>query len=111
MIQFDTHKVFKKFKDAGIDDKAADAFVEAINESRAADLENLVTKQDLTEVKSELKQDLSKVESSLELKIANVKSDLKEEIGSVKSDVNLLKWMTGFSIALSMTILVKLFLH
>ena len=53
MLQFDTHKVYKKFKDAGIEDRAADAFVEAINDARTTDLENLATKQDLADVKNE----------------------------------------------------------
>lgn len=82
-----SHKVYKKFKDAGIEDRAADAFVEAINEARATDLENLATKQDLANVSVALKQEIADIKSELKQEIADVKSELKQEITDVKSEL------------------------
>jgi len=104
MMQFNTHEVFKQLVETGMKDKTAEKLVEVINQLRLTDFENLVTKQDL-------KIEISGVKEELRKEIFGVKSELKEEIGEVKRDVYLLKWMNGVSIALSIAILVKLFLH
>lgn len=91
MFQFDTHKVYKKFKDAGIEDRAADAFVEAINEARATDLENLATKQDLKDIRNELDTKIESVRAELKVDIADVKSELKDDIHLLELKVSDIK--------------------
>jgi uncharacterized protein YcgL (UPF0745 family) len=75
-------------------------------------------KQDLAKVESAMKQDLAKVESVMKQDLANVKAELKEDIHALdlkftKLDgkVDKMQWMIGFSLALSITILVKLFMN
>lgn len=89
-MQFDTHKVFKQLSEAGLQEKTADAIVNAINESRLIDIENIATKQDLTEVKAVLKQDIHNLElkiADVKLEIADVKSELKQDIADANSEL------------------------
>jgi hypothetical protein len=101
-MQFDTRETFKELKDSGLQDKVADAIVSAINKSRIADLDNLATKADISEVNSEIsdvRKDIANTELKLELKIADVKSELKDEINELKvtlsridNNIGLFKW-------------------
>lgn len=54
--------------------------MEAINEARAADLENLATKQDLKDIRNELDTKIESVRAELKVDIADVKSELKDDI-------------------------------
>ena len=108
MMQFNTHEVFKQLKDAGLQDKIADAVVNAINEARVVDLDNLSTTHDISDVR----KDIANTELKLELKIADVKSELGKEIADVKSDVarldgkvDKLQWMVTFTIGLLVIVL------
>ena len=58
---------------------------------------DLATKSDLIEVKAEIKAE-----------IAGVKSDLEKQIARLEGKFNLLFWMVGFVLAISLIILGKL---
>ena len=58
---------------------------------------DLATKSDLIEVKAEIKAE-----------IAGVKSDLEKQIARLEGKFNLLSWMVGFVLAISLIILGKL---
>lgn len=77
-ITFDTHKFVRKLKDAGFEEKQAEALTEAmqavINESE------LVTRR-----------------------------DLQIELAPVKSDINLMKWMLGVILGLTIANFAKQF--
>jgi len=83
MMHIDTHKAFTKLVEAGLKKEAAEGIIGVIEESRQSGLDNLATKQDLSEVKSELKQDIADVR----LEIANVRTELKEEIANVRTEL------------------------
>ncbi len=93
-LQIDTLAFSKKLKEAGADDRLADAIVEGLT---AADTSELATKSDVAKVESGLKQDIlkvenkiDKVESTLKVEIAEVKGELKADIAEVKSDLTTL---------------------
>ena len=72
----DTHKIARRFKDAGVPEAQAEAILEAFVEMRTVDLAQLVTKDDLR------------------VGLAALRGELRAEILSVKAD--LLKWMLPF---------------
>ncbi len=108
-IQIDTLAFAKKLKEAGADERLADAIVEGIT---AADTSNLATKEDLAQVEARLKEEISGVRSELKEEISGVRSELKEEIGSVRSDLamilgemkqgqlNQLRWTIGLAVGM-----------
>ena len=73
-LQIDTLAFSKKLREAGADEKLAEAIVEGIT---AADTSELATKADITNVETALKQDIANVEAALKQDIADVKSDVK----------------------------------
>ncbi len=81
---FDTLAYSKRLKAAGVPEAQAEAQAEALADAITG---QIATKTDVNETKLEL----------------------KAEIAAVKSDVALLKWMVGFNLALSVTILFKIF--
>ncbi len=78
-LQIDTLAFSKKLKEAGADDRLADAIVEGLT---AADTSELATKSDILVVENKI----DKVESALKVEIAEV----KVEIAEVKSDLTTL---------------------
>ena len=133
-MTFDTLAVANELKQAGFSQEQAEALAHAWGHVASGDL---ATKSDLIEVKAELKaeiagvkSDLIRTESSLKEEIATLRSNLKEEIAilrsslkeeiaTVKSDIekqiarlegkfNLLSWMVGFVLAISLIIIGKL---
>lgn len=68
-------------------------------------------KADIADVRSDLKAEIADVRSELKAEILEVRSELKSEIAAVRSDGLVLKWMTGFLLALVVAIFVKLFVH
>ncbi len=86
-LQIDTLAFSKKLKEAGADDRLADAIVEGLT---AADTSELATKSDVAKVESGLKQDILKVENKIdkvESKIVEVKAELKQDIAEVKGEL------------------------
>lgn len=54
----DTHKIARRYKEAGVPDAQTEAFLETIVELRAAELAQLATKDDLRAGLAELKADM-----------------------------------------------------
>ena len=122
-IQIDTLAFAKKLKEAGADERLADAIVEGIT---AADTSNLATKEDLrietailkeeiADVRSEIadvRSEIAAVRSDLKEEISGVRSELKEDIGNVRSDLamilgemkqgqlNQLRWTIGLAVGM-----------
>ncbi len=99
---FDTHFYVKKLQSKGMSEEQAEVVVEAIKESRAESLSNLVSKPEVERFKSELSSDMKLLEKSF-----------KSEIGlldeRIKGELNLIKWTMGLNITLSISILLKIF--
>ncbi len=64
-VAFDTLKFVRRLRDAGVDEKQAEAFSEAFREVQDLQLKELTTKGDLRELKTELKADLRELEARI----------------------------------------------
>ncbi|WP_419738646.1 hypothetical protein [Ruegeria sp.] len=84
-LQIDTLAFSKKLREAGADEKLAEAIVEGLT---AADTSELATKGDLAEAEAAMKADIAEVRSDLKADVAALQADIAE----VRSD---LKWMKG----------------
>jgi phosphopantetheine adenylyltransferase len=104
---FDTHKYIKSLQETGFNEQQAEILVKSLLESRDFDLSILATREQISEVKTEIAQ----LDSKLSKEISEVKSDLQKQIVQVES--NILKWMLPLMftvIALVAGIAVKLFI-
>lgn len=79
-ITFDTHEFIKSLRDAGFEEKQAEALSSGLRKAQENQLSNLVTKDDL------------------EIKLAPVRADLQ-----------LLKWMMGVMLAGILSLILKSF--
>jgi len=86
-VAFDTLKFARALRDkAHLPAEQAESIAEAFGEATG---EQLATKADLRELGA----------------------DIRAEIATVKADVLLLKWMSGFTLALLVAVFAKLFMH
>ncbi|HEY1299770.1 MAG TPA: hypothetical protein VGF07_04705 [Stellaceae bacterium] len=94
MAAIDTLQLSRVLRDrAGFSQDAAEATAEALGAAIGGEL---ATKSDLAALRTELKADIA---------------ELRTEIISIKSDIRLLRWQIAVTWALSLAILVKLFVH
>ncbi len=110
-MTFDTYQLIKELQQSGFNEIQAEGLSTAFKEIQSAQLENLATKSDIRELRSELKADLKenkadlkrleselkadlqKLESELKADLKEVKSDLKRFDSELKSDLKLIKWV------------------
>jgi dsDNA-specific endonuclease/ATPase MutS2 len=104
----DTHEAVEKMVEAGASKKMAEAIVAL----HAKGNENLATKEDIREVKSEIKM----LEVTLRSEITEVRSELKSDIAEVKGDIKVLaaqfstmKWIQYSILALLLAPMVAQF--
>ena len=96
---FDTYAAAKRLRDAGFDERQAEAAVSMVRDATGADRGDLATKADLDELRRETKADLDELRRE-------TKADLHREIGALRSEM---RWMSGFQAALILAIAAKLF--
>ena len=94
---FDTYTAAKRLRDAGFDERQAEAAVSMVRDATGAERDALATKADLDRFAT--KTDLANVRKEL-------KADLHREIGTLRSE---LRWMLGFQAALILAMAAKLF--
>jgi len=80
---FNTHQVIKKLVAKGLKEGQAEEIVEAILEGRNTDLNQLATKEQLLELKSETRTDFAKVKTD----IAELKTEMRTGFAKVKTDI------------------------
>ncbi|EEE35467.1 conserved hypothetical protein [Rhodobacteraceae bacterium KLH11] len=107
-LQIDTLAFSKRLKEAGADEKLAEAIVEGISK---VDTSDLATKTNITELRSVVKNDITQlraevknVENFLRGEIAEVKVDLKTEFAALYKHL----WLMGIGIVALVTALDKL---
>ena len=111
---FDTHKYVKSLQESGFNEKQAEVLVKSLLESRDFDLSILATREQVSEVKSELQKEIAEVKNE----IVKLDNKLSKEIAATRdeikqSKVDMLKWMLPLMftvIALVAGIAVKLFI-
>ena len=94
---FDTYTAAKRLRDAGFDERQAEAAVSMVRDAAGADREQLATKADLAEVRA----DLAALETRLRADLAT-----KADLETLRSE---LRWMLAFQAALILAIAAKLF--
>lgn len=97
-IAFDTLAYVKTLRDAGVEEKQAEAQATALAAVLKAGAGKLATGRDLTELRTSLEQDIERVEAKLEARL-NVFEERTD--GRFK----LLQWMLGFNLAISIALL------
>ena len=94
---FDTYTAAKRLRDAGFDERQAEAAVSMVRDAAGAEREQLATKADLAEVRA----DLAALETRLRADLAT-----KADLETLRSE---LRWMLAFQAALILAIAAKLF--
>ena len=89
-ITFDTHKFVRKLKEAGFEEKQAEAVADAFRDAQ-------------TETEPLTKRDL-------QIELTTLRTDLKMEIAVLRSDLLILKWMMGLVFAAEVMPLMAKFL-
>ena len=96
---FDTYTAAKRLRDAGFDERQAEAAVSMVRDAAGADREQLATKADLAHFAT--KADLAALETRLRADLAT-----KADLETLRSE---LRWMLAFQAALILAIAAKLF--
>jgi len=84
---FDSHEQVKSLMHAGVKTTQAEAIVKVLSFSRRSDIANLATKDQVTQVKTELEYKIDQVKTELEHKIDQVKTELEYKIDQVKTEL------------------------
>ncbi len=85
---FDTLKFANTLKLAGVPDKQAEAQASAFAEVIQINFKELATKDDLTNLRTELKRDIGELRTELKHEMSDLRSERKTEMV-------LIKWMFG----------------
>ena len=99
---FDTYAAAKRLRDAGFDERQAEAAVSMVRDAAGADLANLATKADV----AALKGDIDALRTATKADIAALKGDIdalrtetKADIAALKGDIDALRTETKADIA------------
>ena len=98
---FDTYTAAKRLRDAGFDERQAEAAVSMVRDAAGADREQLATKADLAALESRVDAKLAALETRLRADLAT-----KADLETLRSE---LRWMLAFQAALILAIAAKLF--
>ena len=90
---FDTYAAAKRLRDAGFDERQAEAAVSMVRDAAGADREQLATKADLAHFAT--KADLAELRAATRADLETLRSELR--------------WMLAFQAALIVAIAAKLF--
>ena len=91
-FQIDTLAYAKKLKDAGADERLAEAIVEGLTN---ADTSTLATKEDLRETKDELRSEIHQFRDELRGEIHKFRDELRGEIHEVRDELREVKASQG----------------
>ncbi|MBF0294055.1 MAG: DUF1640 domain-containing protein [Magnetococcales bacterium] len=86
---FDTLKFVRRLRDAGVEEKQAEAFSEVFKEAQDAQLRELATKGDLRELEAKLENKLEK------------------ELAPIRMDLAVIKWMLALIIVVTVLPILK----
>ncbi|MFZ1326660.1 MAG: hypothetical protein WAT67_11705 [Candidatus Contendobacter sp.] len=107
-ITFDTLAYVKTLREAGVEERQAEAQATALTtvlQATVATLDsgNTATKGDVEQVRTELKKDLEVVRAELKKDIELLRAEVKRDLAETKAD--LIRWVVGVGI-LQTTLLV-----
>jgi predicted nucleic acid-binding Zn-ribbon protein len=125
---FDTHKYIKALVAQGMKEAQAETIVTTILESRDVDLSKFVTKDQFTKLQHEVdlikqeiryikenmvtKAEFAEFRSDVKTEIAEIRSEIKTEIAEIRSEIasvkfDILKWIIPFLIGIIIAIFAK----
>ena len=84
MVAFDTLKASRRLRDAGFEEKQADALVNAFAEDIGA---NLATKDDIILLRKDMTGEIAALRKDMTGEIAAVRKDMTGEIAAVRKDM------------------------
>ena len=91
VITFDTHALVKKLKESGFAEAQAEVLSDVLKTSQQGQLEQLVTKRDLTE-------NLKELEIKIQL-----------QINELRHELHLVKWMAALILTSLLSLVIKAF--
>ena len=91
----------KRLRDAGFDERQAEAAVSMVRDAAGADREQLATKADLDALESRVDAKLAALETRLRADLAT-----KADLETLRSE---LRWMLAFQAAIILAVAAKLF--
>jgi len=83
MAFLDTHKAIERIIATGISKESAEAIVESVNTKN----DDVATKADIYELRTELKSDISKLEQATKAEISELRTEVKTEISELRTEV------------------------
>lgn len=98
-ITFDTLAYARKLKEAGVEDKQAEAQASALSDVLKSGSNDLATQRDIESLRADLKRDIEVIRAEVKRDIAEV----NQRIAETKAD--LIRWVVGVGI-LQTTLLV-----
>ncbi len=109
MATIDTLRLSRVLRDrAGFSQDAAEATAEALGAAIGGEV---ATKADIAELKAHTDAGIAGLRAYIDAGIAGLRAYIDAEIAPLKADMRLLRWQIAISWALSLAILVKLFVH
>ena len=81
-------RAYRELREAEMEEKQAEIIASLI-----PDWSQFATKQDMTELKSELKQDMTELKSELKQDMAELKSEFKQDMAELKTDLMRWQWV------------------
>ena len=90
---FDTYTAAKRLRDAGFDERQAEAAVSMVRDAAGAGHDALATKADLAELETRLRSDLAS----------------KADIASVRAELGTIRWTVGLIAAFLFAIGLRVF--
>ncbi|MEI7610473.1 MAG: hypothetical protein WCJ64_24090 [Rhodospirillaceae bacterium] len=109
-VAFDTYRIVKRLKEAGFDEKQAEAVTSAIQESTAVDLSHVVTVEHfdqrinevfghVKEVETQLKSSISALENRLDSSVAGLEGKIASSVAGLEGKISALENRLESSVA------------
>lgn len=91
-IGFDTLSASRRLREAGMDERVAEAVVELVQQTaRMPDMSELATKTELSATRGDMNAEFAAVRSEMTSEFAAVRSEMKSEFAAVRSEMALME--------------------
>ena len=91
---FDTYTAAKRLRDAGFDERQAEAAVSMVRDAAGADREQLATKADIEALRAATKADIEALRAATKADIEALRAATKADVAELKGDVEALRAAT-----------------
>ena len=98
---FDTYAAAKRLRDAGFDERQAEAAVSMVRDAAGADLANLATKADIDALRTATKADITALKGDI--------AGIDSRIDSLRAELGTVRWPVGLTAAFLFVIGLRVF--